>query len=364
MIGLAVKKYAEAHGMCVDKGCAYGRVNGWLITLRDGAGSKQLYIYCPVTGEETEKQAKYALIQQILGDCEQQKYRLSGGAAQAISVAEGVASVIFLDTIGTMKCVAAYIDEVVPKLDALGLNTEICAECHQPLDSHLGYVQLGGAALPVHTDCIRSLSDHVETEAMEEKPGSVLRGILGAGLGALAGAIVWALVLSLGYITSLVGLLMGALSSMLYTKLGGKRSKISIVIVALAVVLGLLLGQVGGYTLTVLKEYDDSVELSKTEIVQTFWDYMLLDQNEALGKQYDRIVAGLPEEQRDSEEIYSRDEFIQMNRSQEDDEIYAKMRKEFVTDSLLGLLFCVLGCFGVFRTMYHATRRRKVKELE
>ena len=42
MIGSALKKFAQQNGLTVDKGIAYGSLNGIAVTLCEGSGWKQM----------------------------------------------------------------------------------------------------------------------------------------------------------------------------------------------------------------------------------------------------------------------------------------------------------------------------------
>jgi hypothetical protein len=74
--------------------------------------------------------------------------------------------------------------------------------------------------------------------------GSYGTGLLGALLGSALGAVAWAIVLNLGYVASVVGLLIGWLAEKGYNLLKGKQGKAKVAILIVAIIIGVLLGNV------------------------------------------------------------------------------------------------------------------------
>lgn len=248
MIGTGIRKFASERGMTCDKGMAYGKVNGRYIAMDEGTGYKALrvYLYPPVEqGDEFAQ--RDAQILEALTDCNLKEFRLH--REDAVSIRGGFAQLIFYDTMGTMKLIVRYIDEILPKLDAIGLDTERCVCCGKPFENDLDYVLLDGNIMPLHAGCVEQLSALVnDVDAQSRQGSSLLKGTKGALVGAVIGAIPWAAMFVLGYIAAVCGLLIGYLSSWMYDKFGGRKSKLKIVIVAVALVIGVVLGQVSGYT--------------------------------------------------------------------------------------------------------------------
>ena len=222
--------------------------------------------------------------------------------------------------------------------------------------------------VPVHPSCVQEMAAQIEAMESQPKPGSVLRGAVGALLGALIGAIPWAIVFMLGYVTSLFGLLIGFLSNWFYGKFGGKNNKLRVVVVILALIIGVGVGQVAGYTLMFVREYGTSGGFEETNVtleqyILNNWDlYLISDEAVMLGNQYDRAVSNIPEDERGN--LYTREEFIQVN----SDPLYTSQHQALVNEFLgnigLGILFGVLGCLGVFAQLFKETQRRRVKALK
>lgn len=366
MIGIGIRKFAKARGMICDAGMAYGKVNGLHIAMNEGEGYKALYIYLyPPVEQGEESAARNGQVLQALTDCDLKEFRLHRDGA--VSVEAGYARLVFFDTMGTMQRIERYIDEIMPRLNALGLDTDRCACCGKPLENDLDYVQLDGKIMPLHAGCVQQLSELVDSvDAETRQGGSLVKGVMGALLGALAGAILWALVFMLGYIAAIVGLLIGWLSGWMYDKFGGKKSKLKILIVAVAVVIGVVLGQVGGYSLNFAKGFYENgggTPGECVEYVSFIWEDMFLrDQEESLRLEYRSILeetAPSPDEIANGE-IMTEAEFVETYYSAEMDELRLELREEFVRNCALGLFYGLLGCIGLFMKIHGQNKRRKI----
>lgn len=233
MIGTGLKKLAEENGLKVAHGVAYGNFRGYAVTLSEGSGYKKMDITTKFTDPE-----QIPSIQAELNAVNTQK---EYGVSQLVCGAQGV-SVVFLDTVGTLKKMAAFFDWFFPILSrysATGAN--VCAACGGMLAENC-WALVDGVALPLHSGCRQRIRENAEAENHEKKEGSYASGALGAVLGGLLGSILWAIVLSWGYVASIVGLVIGWLSGKGYDLLHGKQGKGKVVILAVAVILGVLLG--------------------------------------------------------------------------------------------------------------------------
>ncbi|MBQ8506866.1 MAG: hypothetical protein IJ466_05500 [Clostridia bacterium] len=367
MIGTAIRKFAKERGLTCDNGFAYGTLHGLHVFMNEGEGWKAIYIYLHPPVENTVENAELcARVIHTLSDCDLKEARLHREGA--ISTDGGFARLVFHDTIGTMKRIEHYLDEKLPGLAALGIDSNRCAWCGEPLDGDLRYSQLNACVLPVHSGCVQELSSQVERiEEEDRSKGSVVRGAVGAVIGAVIGAIPWALVFMLGYIAGLLGLLIGWLANLFYDKFGGRRSGLKVPVLIFAVIIGILLGQIGGYTLLFAKQYDEygmaDYDYTRQGYVQMLWEqYLIYDQETALTLEYERAVADLPEEERVN--LMTVEEFIDTYYDTELDELRTDMRAEFMKNMLLGLFFAALGCVRLLMNTHQANRRKKVKALK
>ena len=364
MIGIAIKKYAESHGMICDGGCAYGKIHGRHIALEDRYGAKILQIYLHPPAEKNDIAPER--IQRALLDCNPKEYRLA--RQHPVAVSGGRAVVTFSDNPGTMVRVERYIDEILPRLDALELDTNLCACCGGALNGEARYVLLDDHVLPVHGKCVQGMLDQAAETERAQKSGSAAKGVLGAMTGAVIGAIPWAAVLVLGYVTSVCGLIIGWLSNWLYGKFGGKSGGLRVAVVVAAVVIGVTLGQAAGTTALFAHTYEkngglEGVGVTRAQYVQCSWDrYIFADQNRVLGNVYDRTVSNIPESERES--LVSREKYIQSLRSDQYAEERAELLRESATELGMGMFFGLLGCAGMFAQLFQEKRTRTVRRLK
>ena len=382
MTGSALRKYAQQHGLACSGGWAYGKLCGCFAVLDEGQGWKRLRIYLhPPARADEDRDAQ---VLRVLGDCDRKAFRLKdrqyNGLSRrgdgrkpsplrgdrAIQIVDGFAQLVFHDTFGTMKRMARYVDEVLPKLEGLVSEGGCCAHCGAPMGEDVRLLQVDGEPLPVHDCCARAVMEQIQIEDDEPRPGSVLMGILGALAGAVLGAVPTALTMALGYVSALCGLITGMLANFFYGKFGGKRGIVRIPIVLLALVLGAGLGQVGGYTLNFVQEYgkmEDNSGASRAEFVRYCWEeYLLYDQETVLGIEYDREVAKL--DPAEMEDVMTREEFIRYYYNAEIQAARLEMRDAFAKDYMQNLVFALLGCVGLFAKIHWQEGRRRVRELD
>lgn len=236
MIGSGLKKLAKQHGMTVANGVAYGSLKGYATTLSEGAGYKRI----DISTQFTEPGQQEQLISVVHMTDVKREYSLQNLGISAKNI-----SILFHDTVGTMKKLEAFIEWFYPLLEQHGaLGANMCAHCHAEVTGGSWYL-VNGVAHHLHDSCASQIQDFFreeEAKRAEEDTGSYVQGLLGAFAGAAIGAVVWAIVLSMGYVASIVGLLIGWLAEKGYNLLHGKQGKGKVVILILAVILGVLLG--------------------------------------------------------------------------------------------------------------------------
>lgn len=366
MIGSGLKKFAQARGLKCSGGYAYGLLHGCHIAMDEGAGWKAVHICLfPAPEKRPEGSSFTDQVYETLTSCDLKEHRLS--FSDSVTVEDGFARLKFHDTIGTMKRIAAYLDEMLPKIAALGLDANRCAYCSRAMDGDLRYAMLNGHIYPVHSGCVQDFSgwvDRLEDDSLAQ--GSLAKGTLGAFTGALIGAIAYALVFMLGYITALVGLLIGWLVNKFYTRFGGKRSKLVAPILIVAILFSVVLGQVGGYTLMFARQFDEKSAadygFTRWSFVQSFWEqYLLYDQETMLTLEYERALEALPEEER--VDLMTVEEFIDTYYDAEINEIRNGLRQEFGKNLMLGLFYSLLGSLATVYTAHWHSKRKRVKSL-
>lgn len=360
MVGIAMRSYARKHKLNCDGGYVYGKINGRYVILDEGSGFKRLriYLYPPAPDPAAEKQVAER-VQAVLEDCNRKALMLKGKGA--IVVQRGFAVLTFGDVTGSMKYIDRYIHRVMPRLDAVVSGGDRCACCGQTLEEDVRFVELDGVVQPVHAACANGLAVRVEDEERAKGPGSIPAGILGALLGATLGAIPWALTFLLGYVSAIFGFAISMLADFFYGKLHGRRGAVRLIIVALAVVLSISLGQAVGYTLSFAREYDKiggeaAVGGTCAEYVRYCWEeYLLYDQNTVLGIEYDRQVANLSEAE--LADCMTRDEFIETYYSLDVENYRLDMRAGFRKNYMLAMFMGLLGFLCSIRRLLRGKRR-------
>lgn len=237
MIGSGLKKFAQENGMQVAHGVAYGAYRGFALTMCEGSGWKRLdfstRFYDPAAQNALEAKLNEVDLKRT--------YRV-----QALEISGRSVAIVFLDNPGTMKKIRAFLDWIMPLLEGSGAaKAEICTECGCQMTADDSWVLIDGVAHHMHTACKDKVKRELaaeEQQRKEEETGSYLSGAVGALLGALIGAVAWALLLLLGYVASLVGLLIGFLAEKGYNLLKGKQGKGKIVILIIAIILGVVIG--------------------------------------------------------------------------------------------------------------------------
>ncbi|MBE5786200.1 MAG: hypothetical protein E7324_01520 [Clostridiales bacterium] len=321
MISNGLKKFAEEMNLTVENSVAYGWLKGCLVAFSDGMGFKRLSIYTGPLASDGD-QAGLSLpsdqvIQKVLGSLSlSNPYKLlvkNKDLPAAAAAQEGKAVVMhFQDTIGPMKRIRAFTEEMLPMLAPL-CNARACAHCGSPLDVDALPVLTGeGAVLPFHLQCLEDVERKVDAMISEQKPAPFLLPILGAVSGAIVGAVLWVLVGMLGYIAALVGTVSAFLSFKAYTLLGGKPGKPLLFTLILCMILTVCLGTLGGLV----------------------WDiHTLWTENN-----YAAMTAHLS---------YTEGQFIldMLPVVWQDEEV----RSTIFSDAGLGLFFAALGCYGILR---------------
>lgn len=357
MIGTAIRKYAEAHGMTCDGGYAYGKVNGRHIAMLDSYGVKMLQIYLYPPARPAEKSLLNA-VRETLTDCDPKEYRLI--RQNAVNVGDGRAVVIFQDNPGTIKRMERYIDEIMPKLDALELDSNACAFCGRELGEETAHTLLDDYVLPLHEDCVGGIRARSETVENRQAKGSLAYGVLGALLGAFIGAIPWAVMCALGYVAGFMGLLIGYLANLLYGKMGGRNTRVRAAIVVAAMICGVILGQIAGTSIAFTRTYEekggaDVFGMTRSQYIATCWDpYFIEDQTLMLSRAYDRL----------RESSMTRSEFIDLEWNEDYSASRAEALRELVCDMSVGLLFGVIGSVGMFFQMNRKVRPKPVRRLK
>ena len=239
MIGSTYKKFAAEYGMLSDKGVAYGSLGGFAATLSEGGGWKQIVFTTTIADpvKATELQIK------LNGIDLRKEYRVTD-----LKIGPKTIQVVFHDNPGTMKKIRAFLAFFLPLLEEAGATKcGICAECGMACAGGC-WKLIGGVAYYFHTACAEKVTrDIMESEEYEKetRTGSYFTGLIGALLGSTIGAVLWAVVLYFGYVASIIGLAVGFLAEKGYNLFRGRQGRGKIVILILAVIFGVIVGNFG-----------------------------------------------------------------------------------------------------------------------
>ena len=258
MIGSGLKKFAVENGLRVAKGVAYGNLRGFAATLSEGSGYKQIVITTKFADPNKLQELQAAVNQKNIA----REYRV-----QRLDFGVDGIRIVFGDTGGTMKKIAAFVDWFFPMLHVYGVQgAELCGECGGQLTGGC-WKLINGVAYHMHESCAEHVRGQIASDNESRKlesEGSYVTGLFGALLGAAIGAVVWALVLNAGYVASLVGLLIGWLAEKGYNLLKGKQSKGKVVILAVAVVLGVVMGTFAADVMTLVQLINETEGMMMT----------------------------------------------------------------------------------------------------
>lgn len=253
MIGSGLKKLAAEYGLKVDKGVAYGAMQGYAATMSEGAGWKEI-IFAVGFADPAQREAFMQAVNQVNV---QKTYRV-----RRMSMAPNAIQVLFNDTVGTMKKIQAFLTWFLPLLQQYQATAwNVCPECGNEVTTGK-WMLIENVAYYMHESCaqktIRDITGDNERRAQEDT-GSYVRGAIGAVIGALLGGVAWALVLMAGYMASIIGLLIGWLSDTGYRLLKGKNGKGKIAILIVSVIFGVVAGTVGGDAIALAQIIDEGL---------------------------------------------------------------------------------------------------------
>ena len=315
MVGVALKKYAKAQGLKTDGGFAYGILQGYAVSLCDGADIKCLNIETKFPDDEAKAQFEDAWHQAGNGA----DYRV-----QTMYIAPEQIRIVFADLPGTMGKIEAFINWFLPFLRQYkASDATVCTACGGMLTGDGKWVVVGDTVRYLHASCLESLNRQMQAEgtAAEQAPqGSYLTGFIGALIGALLGAVIWGFILKVGFVASIVGLVIGFFAEKGYTILKGKLGKGKIVILIIAILIGVAAGTFFGLYLSCVAELKKYVGANPSELFS--------------------------------------------NLLKSDPEIRSSFIGDFVKNGLIGLLFAALGSFGTIAKSVGETKSNKLKVLK
>ena len=271
MVGYGLKKFAQENGLTVANGVAYGCLNGFNVTMSEGSNYKKISF----ATNFKDLAMKGAFTACVEGTDLYKKYRINSFTCNDKSI-----TVVFYDTIGTMKKIRAFVDWFTDVLTQYEATTAgVCLHCGGVV-SNGTWSMVDGICYYMHDTCADRMMNEVadyNNGQKETMTGTYIMGAVGAFAGAALGAAVWALVLMLGYVASIVGFVIGWLSQFGYNLLKGKQGKGKLAVLALAIIFGVLLGTIAADVFELVKMIDSGELLGATysdipEIMEWLWE--------------------------------------------------------------------------------------------
>lgn len=239
MISSALKKFAQEKGMTMDHGAAYGEVDGYTVTLRDGLDVTTASFAVSFADDAEREQ-----VIRTLTDAQRvRQYRLA-----APIVTPETITVNFIEGSGMLDKIRSFLlwfPAVLSENHAIGANS--CACCHKPVSEEepSSFVMADGIAMHLHPDCAAALSAASPKEAPSKK--KIGRGLLGAVLGTIIGMIPWIIITALNWpLVGWLGFVIAFLAKKGYEILGGKPSKAKFPIILISSIVGIFLAQLIG----------------------------------------------------------------------------------------------------------------------
>lgn len=287
MIGSGLKKLATENGMKVSNGVAYGALKGYVTTMNEGSGYKQLAI----STRFADAAQKDALIAYTNERNLKKEFRIL-----QLSIAPNGVVAVFHDIPGTMKKIRAFIEwfyPLLPQYSATDVNT--CPECGCELTEGC-WKLINGVAFHLHESCagmVETKIDAKNEKRREDGAGSYGLGIVGALLGAAIGAVLWAIVLYLGYFASIVGLVIGFLAEKGYNLLRGKQGRGKVVILIFAIIFGVVLGTFAADYITLAEMINTGEIYGSYGDIPAFIIYLFVADPEYMSVTLMNVVLGL-----------------------------------------------------------------------
>ena len=244
--------------MTVDHGAAYGEVDGYTVTLRDGLDVKSAAFAVSFADDESREQ----VVRTLTDPQRVQQYRLAAPVITPETI-----TVNFIEGSRMMDKIRSFLlwfPAVLAENNAIGADS--CACCHKPVSEGepASFVMADGVAMHLHPDCAAALSAASPKEDAPKK--HIGRGLLGAVLGTLIGMVPWVIITALNWsLVGWLGFVIAFLAKKGYEILGGKPSKAKFPIILICSIVGILLAQMIGQSIffyNALLSYNMKVDLA------------------------------------------------------------------------------------------------------
>ena len=237
----ALKRFAAEHGMRMTRSCAYGEIGGFLVSLFGDSAARNLYINYMAGTDTPEENGRRGRLDAFLAG-----HKAQGNLLNYQVMGDGVAVGVRLNGKG-MANLRMLLPQLLAVLAQEGFTgTMRCSRCGGENNGTEKIVMQGGTrAQLMHEACITSLADErkMAVEQQSRSGSNYWMGLLGAVLGTLVGLIPWIIIARMGYFASIFGFLIGLCAKKGYELCRGKLGRPKLGILIACAVLGILFAE-------------------------------------------------------------------------------------------------------------------------
>ncbi len=242
MLNVKLKHFAEENHWKIQKNAAYGPYKGYLTYVENSLLSIAMRFLSP----EAENQFRA-----VVGS----KQFCKKYAVASIEVHSNSVEAIFT---GSVKKLFMLMDALTEQLQVVGANGMThCSACGMEIPEGQGVTAMcNNSVYYLHEGCYRRDSEMLlHTHEERKKSGNIFTGLIGALLGAAIGAIPWAIAYYNGWFMAVLGLLIGFLAQKGYELLKGRENVAKGIVLIIAVIFGVLLGETSALTYAIYSSW-------------------------------------------------------------------------------------------------------------
>jgi len=220
----SISQLAQQLALTATKDYAYGRYHDCLLTI--ATQPKRLV----VTINAIDQDNQMATLLSVLNNTEQyNRYGLLGYHYNLYSIT------LEFDLKATPQQVKQLLDQYLPQWQPLLITNGYCSLCQQP-STALNTVYYQQQVIQISDECLPAIMPQTNQD------NHYFLGSVAALLGALICAIPWAIAYYLGWFVGWLGFLISIGAKKGYEMVGGKSGKVKLIIVAVATILGVIIG--------------------------------------------------------------------------------------------------------------------------
>ena len=223
-----IKKYATENNLTVSEknGLAYGMMNGFFIAIKQAPGTAACHTV-QIWAKEGNT-TPIPAIADFVNQCPGKYQYLQTASYNGSKITAHFQGLGFQWGTKYVPCLDMFLKEITTYCSSNGLipNCEACGT-----SSALALFQIDDEAHMLCTTCQSNATEQLQCASHAKSgSGNIVGGIVGALLGSLIGVAVWVLIYQLGYLSAIAGVVMVICAFKGYELLGGKLSKVGIII--------------------------------------------------------------------------------------------------------------------------------------